>query len=205
MNVQQLRALPGWQKVGEAEGTALVQAGSDRWIRAGQAAVEAGKLCVGPLLIASGEVQVLFEVADMGLAVVVLGPGDWLAPETAYDSNPPVLGARALSDVRALSLPREQVDRIRNLPQGVAVRLTRTLLQSQAKIAAALGLHAAPWLQKAHDKRQMNRADLVDLGMQRLAQATQAVLPSGAQPASKQVELIGHEGPAIAANFRPIR
>ncbi len=205
MNVQQLRALPGWQRVTDAEGTGLVQAGGDRWIRAGQAVVEAGKPCVGPQLIASGEVQVLFEVADMGLAVVVLGPGDWIAPESAFDNTPPILGARALSDTRTLALPREQVERLRTMPQGVAVRLTRTLLQSQSKIAAALGEHAAPWLQRAHDKRQLSRADLTDLGMQRLVQPTQAVPMAGGQPASKQVEIIGHEGPAIAANFRPIR
>ncbi len=202
MNLNQLRALAGWSQISDAEGTALVQAGNDRWIRAGHLAVEAGRACAGPLLIASGEVQLLFEIEGMGLAVAVLGPGDWLAPEAAFDNMPALLGARALTDTRALQLPREQVDRLRNLPLGLAVRLTRGLLRSQVKISAALGLHAAPWLQKANEKRTLAPADLVELGMTRVvAPAPQAT----ERPASNQVELIGHEGPAIAANFRPLR
>lgn len=178
MNLTAMRQLDGWADLGESELRSLGSYGVERWFRAGAPLQEPGVGIHGLAMITQGEVQSLFVVKDLALKVELLGPGRWLGSEAWTDGASSLLSFRALSDVRIVVLPMDQVERLRTNPTPLALRLFRSLLLSTAQTEARLGglsAQAAALQQPAH---KPGRHELMSLGFAKLA---------------------------IAANFRPLR
>lgn len=204
MTPAQLRALPGWTETPEGEATALCRMGAERWARPGGSLLEVGKSCLGPMLIVSGQVQLLFEVADFGMPLAVLGPGDWLSVDSAHHTHMSSLSARALTEAKAFQVPREQIEQVRQRPSPTGLRLLRAMLAAQVKLDANLAPHVAAWMRQLAAKRKLTKQDLLDLGMSKLVAST-TVTAEQAVKDGRAVEVVTHEGAPIAASFRQIR
>lgn len=201
MNLATLRTIPGWGDLSESELRVLGHSVTERWLRVGTPLQEAGHPVGGLSLITQGEAQTMMMARDMALMVELLTPGRWLGTEVLSEGGPALLSARAMTDVRVLNLPLEQFERMRSQPSPLALRLMRSLVASAAASEARLGqvaAHAAA-LQQKH--LRPGRGELTTLGF---AKVSFAIQPTAAADRTG-VEVVQHDGVAVAANFRPLR
>ncbi len=198
MNAAQLQSLPRWAALPDREALALVSMGIERHFRAG-AAVGAPNLGdSAPLLIVAGECKLLLDIGDLSLPVASLTAGDWWNADSAFDNAGCPLSLRALTDTRAFLIPKEAWASLATRQAALSLHLLRQALAAQLRIATALAPHAARWQHTAAAKRKPTTKDLLELGMNKL------IAPTTGRDAQVQrdVELVGHQGPAIAAAFK---
>ena len=202
MNLTTMRQLPGWGDLGEGELRSLGNYGVERWFRAGASLQEPGTAIPGLAMITQGELQSLLLVKDLALKVELLGPGRWLGTEAMTEGASSFLSARAMSDVRIVVVGMEQVERLRASPTPLSLRIFRSLLLSTAQTEARLGALSAQVAALQAAAAKPTRHDLLTLGFAKLSIGVQ----SAAAPLDRNgVELVQHDGVAIAANFRPLR
>ncbi len=199
MNLASLRTLAGWGDLGEGELRALGAYVTERWLRVGAVLQEAGQQPNSLALVTQGEVQTMMVERDMALLLELLGPGRWVGSEILADTGPTLVTARALSDVRVLSLPLEQFERVRQQPSPVGLRLMRSLVASAATTEARQAQVAAHALALQQKHAKPGRNELATLGFSRVSFAVQPAADRGG------VEVVQHDGVAVAASFRPIR
>lgn len=201
MNAGQLQAVAGWAALSDRDATALAAMGVDRWFRPGAVVSEAHNADGAPLLIVAGEAKLLLEVGELSLPIATLGPGDWCNVDAASERVAAPFSVRALTDLKALLVPREQFAELHSRPSSMGRQLLASLLAAQLRIGEQLAPHAARWQQAAAAKRKPTRKDILELGMVKLIAPTQ----SGDARSQNQVELIGHQGTAVSAAFRQNR
>jgi len=201
VNAAQLQAVPGWTALPNRDAVALTAIGVDRWFKAGVALGPTQNADSGPMLLVSGEAKVLIEVGDLSLVVATLGPGDWWNADASTDGAHSPLSLRTLTDVKAFLVPREQWGELPGRSATAGAHLLTSVLASQLRMAHALSPLVARWQAAAAARRRPTRKDLVDLGMVKLVAPT--ARPDGA--GAGQVEVIGHQGTAVAAMFRQNR
>lgn len=202
MNLATMRQLPGWSDLGDGELRSLAGYSTERWFRAGASLQEPGAVIPGLAMITQGEVQSLILVKDLALKVELLEPGRWLGSEAMTESATSLLSLRTLSDVRIMVVAMEQIERLRANPTPLGLRLFRSLLLSTAQSEARLGglsVQAAALQQAA---LKPSRQELLALGFAKLSIGVQTSMVSADR---NGVELVQHDGVAIAANFRPLR
>lgn len=204
MTPGQVRAIPGWEDSTEGEVQGLLTACAERWHRVGAMLIDGSKPAMGAMMVVSGEVQLLFEVGDMALPLEVFGPGHWIGLTSALDEGNEGLSARAVNDVRVLVMGREGIDRLRAQPSPISLRVYRAILQSQFQSMGKLSPTMAQVQRFQAEKRKLGKADLIAMGFSRLTQSAQVAAMAGKEP-GRAVELVQHEGVAIAANFRAMR
>jgi hypothetical protein len=96
----------------------------------------------------------------------------------------------------------EQVERLRTNPTPLSLRIFRSLMLSTAQTEARLGALSAQVASLQAAAAKPTRHDLLTLGFAKLSIGVQ----SAAAPLDRNgVELVQHDGVAIAANFRPLR
>lgn len=201
MNLSGLRALPGWADLGEGELRGLAHYVAERWVRVGTLLQDFGHPLTGLALITQGEVQTMMVARDMALLVELLGPGRWLGTEALADAGTALVTARALSDVRVLVMPIEQFERARNQPTPVGLRLLRSVVASAAATEARQSQLAAQAVALQQKHLRPGRNELTAMGF---AKVSFAIQPASAAKRSG-VEVVQHDGVAVAANFRPLR
>ena len=201
MNAAQLQAVPGLTALSDRDAVALAAMGVDRWFRAGANVGDADHPDTGALLVVVGEAKLVLEVADLGLPFATLSPGDWWNCDAIYEHAVSPFSLRALTDVKAFLVPREQLAELGARPATMGQLLLRAMLLAQLRIAQALAPHAVRWQETAAAKRKPNRKDILELGMAKLV----APVARGEAQANNQVEVIGHQGAAVAASFRQNR
>ncbi|MSQ82813.1 MAG: Crp/Fnr family transcriptional regulator [Myxococcales bacterium] len=201
MNAAQLQTVPGLVGLSDRDAVALAGMGVDRWFRAGSTVGEADHPDTGALLVVAGEAKLLLEVADLSLPFATLSPGDWWNCDAIYEHATSPFSLRALTDVKAFVVLREQLAELGARPAAMGQQLLRAMLLAQLRIAQALAPHAVRWQQTAAAKRKPNRKDILDLGMAKLV----AAVARGEVQPHNQVEVIGHQGAAVAASFRQNR
>ncbi|MBM4345537.1 MAG: hypothetical protein FJ100_19370 [Deltaproteobacteria bacterium] len=198
MNASLLQGLPGWSGLSDREAIALAGLGVDRYFRAGSVVGVPHQADSAPLLVVAGEAKLLLEVGELSLPVATLGPGDWWNVDAAFELVGCALSLRALTDVKGFLLPREIWAGLGNRQAGLGLHLLRQVLSSQLRITADLAPHAARWQHAAAAKRKPTRKDILELGMVKLIAPTARADARG----QREVELVGHQGPAIAAAFK---
>lgn len=201
MNLSSLRALAGWSDLAEGELRGLGNYVTERWIRVGTLLQDFGHPLTSLALITQGEVQTMMVARDMALLLELLGPGRWLGTEALADAGTALVTARALTDVRVLILPIEQFERLRNQPTPIGLRLLRTVVASAAVTEARQSQLAAQAVALQQKHLKPGRSELAAMGFAKVAFAIQPV--SAAKRSG--VEVVHHDGVAVAANFRPIR
>jgi CRP-like cAMP-binding protein len=201
MNLSSLRALAGWGDLGEGELRGLANYVTERWVRVGTLLQDFGQPLAGLALITQGEVQTMMTARDMALLVELLGPGRWIGTEALADGGNALVTARALTDVRVLILPMEQFERVRNQPTPVGLRLLRSLVASAAATEARQSQLAAQAVALQQKHLRPGRSELAAMGFAKVAFAIQPA--AGADRSG--VEVVQHDGVAVAANFRPLR
>ncbi len=198
MNAAQLQGLPGWSEVGDREAIVVASMGVDRYFRAGTVVGAALQSDSAPLLVVTGEAKLLLEVGDLSLPVATLGPGDWWNADAAFEQVGCAFSLRALTDVKTFLLPREAWTDLGSRQAAVGLHLLRQLLAAQLRIGAALAPHTSRWQHAAAVRRKPTRKDILELGMVKLVAPAGRGDPRG----EREVEVVGHQGPAIAAAFK---
>lgn len=202
MNLTTMRQMPGWSDLGEGELRSLGNYGVERWFRAGAPLQEQGTAIPGVALITQGDLQTLMLVKDLALKVELLGPGRWLGTEAMTEATTSYLSARAMSDVRVVVIGMDQIERLRATPTPLSLRIFRSLLLSTAQTEARMGALSAQVVELQAATAKPSRHDLLSFGFAKLSIGVQ----SAAAPLDRNgVELVQHDGVAIAANFRPLR
>lgn len=201
MNLSNLRTLSGFSDLNENELRALGGYVTERWVRIGTLLQDYGHSVTGLALVTQGEIQTMQVARDLALLVELLGPGRWLGTEAIADAGPSVLTARALSDVRLLSLPLEQLERIRSQPTPAGLRLLRSIVTSAAQSEARQSELAAHAMTVQQRHVRPGRGELTAMGFAKVSFALQPVAVTD----RNGVEVVQHDGVAVAANFRPIR
>ena len=204
MTPKQIRAIPGWEDAVDGEINMLVAACAERWHRVGAMIIDGAKPAIGAMLVVSGELQTMFEVGDMALPVETLGPGTWIGTVSAFEEGAELLSVRAVQETRVMVLSREGLERMRAQPSPMSLRIQRAIVKTMHSSLAKLAPFVAQVQRLSTERRKHTKADLTALGFARLTQNAQAAAARD-QSGGRSVELVQHEGVAIAANFRALR
>ncbi len=204
MTPKQIRAIPGWEDAADGEINNLFAVCAERWHRVGAMLIDGAKPAIGAMMIVSGELQTMFEVGNMALPIETLGVGDWVGTVSTFEDGAELFSVRAVTESRVLVLTREGLDRMKAQPSPTSLRIQRAIVKSMHSSLAKLAPLVSQVQRLNTEKRKHTKADLIALGFARLTQTAQ-IAASRDGPAGRGVELVQHDGVAIAATFRAMR